>query len=745
MASVSGNVESSEVVAMEADATSPAPEAPANATSKSPRSGSVSGSLLKDFSLCRTPTQLLPFMDDALLASVLGTGSTGQDEGFEVVSDDRDQMETAEPEGGGNNPFVSAAIAMSQLSRTENNAVTYSSSGDSRLDFFFVVMEQTGEERTLGLLENSWNENPLHTLRLLANLRDIRGGKGIRVQYQQCLYWLYQNHPATLYHNLEELLGFGYCKDVLELLVIIMFDGFMDSHFQKDALTNPKMKARRKINPPKSKVKRFLRQEKQRYVGSTISCPIPNTAVLPPNLQTAKDLRMAYDKEKRVLNQKIVDFYKLNVQVRDMEGKEMNMHRLAFAREKLENDAKYRAFHLKIADLFAAQLISDLKVLRSSEKKKDISLAAKWAPTLEKHFDKYTLIGSTIALKIAERTGTSGKAAQVAVATYLARKTYNKEYLIPLRRNLEVPEVPMSEQRWNEVNYARVPAKCMDKNKAAFLKHDQERFESYLSDSKTKVAGASLKPVEIICQAMRLNISSNEAEKTVLEKQWISLVESLKKGGKLLDKAVCICDVSGSMSGEPMEAAIGLTLITMQLTKPPWSRVCITFSENPELFHLPDGLSLTDKLYAMRGMPWGGTTNVQKAFELVLSLGKKNGLKQEDMPKVLFVFTDMEFDQAFYGNGTMTNFEAAKKRFEAEGYKLPTVVFWNLRDSGGMRGDGKSTPVRKNDVGALLLSGFSAQTLSLVLDAKDLEDVSPMRFLLEVVEHERYSMLKIYD
>ena len=56
----------------------------------------------------------------------------------------------------------------------------------------------------------------------------------------------------------------------------------------------------------------------------------------------------------------------------------------------------------------------------------------------------------------------------------------------------------------------------------------------------------------------------------------------------------------------------------------------------------------------------------------------------------------------------------AQARFEAAGYKLPQVVFWNLAAS---RIDGrKSTPMQFNEAGVALVSGFSGQLLKLFMD-----------------------------
>lgn len=53
-------------------------------------------------------------------------------------------------------------------------------------------------------------------------------------------------------------------------------------------------------------------------------------------------------------------------------------------------------------------------------------------------------------------------------------------------------------------------------------------------------------------------------------------------------------------------------------------------------------------------------------------------------------------------------------KYEAAGYTLPQVVFWNLAAS-RIPGQ-KSTPVQVNEKGVALVSGFSGQLLKLFMD-----------------------------
>lgn len=184
----------------------------------------------------------------------------------------------------------------------------------------------------------------------------------------------------------------------------------------------------------------------------------------------------------------------------------------------------------------------------------------------------------------------------------------------------------------------------MQNNRQIFLKHDHDRFEQFIK-SQTKIAGGTLTPVELVKRSMDRPISLLEIE--LLEKQWNSLKDliQIKDKETCFKSALCVCDVSGSMTGTPMEAAIGLTLMTMSFTSEPWCNICFTFSHNPQIVHLQGYRSFFDDVCQLRKADWGCNTDLTKTFKLILQVAKKNDLKQSDMPQSLFIFTDMEFVQ----------------------------------------------------------------------------------------------------
>lgn len=152
-------------------------------------------------------------------------------------------------------------------------------------------------------------------------------------------------------------------------------------------------------------------------------------------------------------------------------------------------------------------------------------------------------------------------------------------------------------------------------------------------------------------------------------------------GPLLINESLAICDVSGSMLDSsvkvaPMFGSIGLTLMLLQLSKGAWSNRCISFSENPQIFEINLGDSLKHQIQRMMNIEFGYSTNLNKAFDLILQYGKSANIPDSEMPKVLFIFTDMEFDTAL---PEKTNFESCQTQYQQAGFSMPLIVFWNLK------------------------------------------------------------------
>jgi hypothetical protein len=83
------------------------------------------------------------------------------------------------------------------------------------------------------------------------------------------------------------------------------------------------------------------------------------------------------------------------------------------------------------------------------------------------------------------------------------------------------------------------------------------------------------------------------------------------------------------------------------------------------------------------------------------------------MPKKLFIFTDMQFDEANVDNenkSVETVYKTIVKKFKAEGYTPPKFIFWNLNSS-----HKESFPVNCKTEGTAMISGFSEQLLKIFM------------------------------
>jgi hypothetical protein len=122
-------------------------------------------------------------------------------------------------------------------------------------------------------------------------------------------------------------------------------------------------------------------------------------------------------------------------------------------------------------------------------------------------------------------------------------------------------------------------------------------------------------------------------------------------------------------------------------------------------------------------------------FELILDKSVKNNVAKEDMPTIILILSDMEFDVATNNNGwDMTAQEMITSLYSEHGYEIPKIVYWNLNS----RQD--NCPVKFDEVGTSLVSGFSPSILKSILGGKEM---TPMSIMLETINQDRYSAIKV--
>lgn len=92
---------------------------------------------------------------------------------------------------------------------TENFSPTFLTSGNPLLDFFFHVVPDTPCHTLTQLLQAAWDRDALTALKLISQLRGVRGtGKSDRESFYTAACWIHSHHPNTLAVNVNTLAQF---------------------------------------------------------------------------------------------------------------------------------------------------------------------------------------------------------------------------------------------------------------------------------------------------------------------------------------------------------------------------------------------------------------------------------------------------------------------------------------------------------------------------------------------------------
>lgn len=641
-----------------------------------------------------------------------------------------------------------AQQAARNLALTENQGVAFASTQSTLVDLFHHLDGECDDSRAdelTPLLENSWAEDPLATLKVIWNSRSIHLGKGERDIFYVALGWLSQHHPRTLLVNLQWLfrgviekdakqrqdddttlvekvassvddyefpngVSHGYWKDLLNILVLSANDSLDMMDPSKVLLeTNTQSEPKVQLGPDNKKQKLY--------------CDLDGVERGNYKKKRSQEDRLDETQEYNQLQKKAAKTRK-----RDQEAA-----RHAAILEKFSSNPFHRALHLTIARLFAEQLSKDMLLVQTTDPDqhaKGISLCAKWAPSLEGFHDKHTFIATTIAeiLFPQDRIGEKDDSREQYLKR--ARNHYRTFTLSPLRKALRVVERDITAQTFGNINYSRVPSLAMDKYKKLFEEKDGDGFKKYLKKvalGKATISGAVLDPGVLVRQVRGRENSFLGQE--VANAQWNTLVQRIKDSGSLSD-SMAVCDVSGSMSFRadrngviPMDTAMGLSLVLSAVTNPPFGGKVITFSQDPEVLNVggeDDKRSLKEQVSFLGNSKWGMNTDFLKVFmELILPIAMDNKVKPEDMVKRIFVFSDMQFDSAARfstDNPWARHHQIIEEKFAGAGYDVPELVYWDLNASGN-----RPAPVMQDMPGTALVGGRSQALIKVFLDGGSLD------------------------
>ncbi|MBQ9544905.1 MAG: DUF2828 family protein [Clostridia bacterium] len=355
------------------------------------------------------------------------------------------------------------------------------------------------------------------------------------------------------------------------------------------------------------------------------------------------------------------------------------------------------------------------------EKDKPVSLLAKWLPSVNASNAETKKLGKKIA-----------KALGLSEAEY--RKTF-----AALRKKIRIIENNLRERDYT-FDYSAQPSRALFKYKSAFYRNDGERYREFLKKAASGEAvlhADNVSPYELVEPYLEKNWfsgmksfarSASPGEQETLNATWAALPDFGGDGN-----ALAVIDTSGSMywaaSPVPASVALSLGLYFAERNKGAFGNHFIEFSADPQLIELK-GETFFDRLTYAASFNQVANTDLEAVFDLVLNAALKNGVPQEELPAKLVIVSDMEFDQCV-DNANELNFANAKKKYEAHGYRLPQIVFWNVAARH------RNQPVSLNEQGVALVSGVTPRLFGMV--AGELE--SPYAFMLEVLGSERYERI----
>lgn len=373
------------------------------------------------------------------------------------------------------------------------------------------------------------------------------------------------------------------------------------------------------------------------------------------------------------------------------------------------DDLIYATVGTKLED-YALFLIKEQLVLDMESKTP--SLLAKWLPS---------------------ENASSHKTRKMAVKVRTYLKMTHKEYrkaLAELRKRINIVERLMSENRWDEIEFDKIPSKAGLIYKNAFARRDliAKKYETFAKDADTKVNAKVLYPYDVAHRAFNCyDRDYNSTDRLMIQKYWDNLADYYK--GRE-ENGLAIVDTSGSMSGQPLEVAVSLGAYIAERGHGPFANHFITFSSRPELIKF-EGVDITDKFHRARRADWEMNTDLESVFKLLLRTAQKENTKPEDMPTRLYILSDMEFDGCltddWYSHSSQDEVETLLEKIAREwkeaGYELPPVVFWNLN-------------ARQNNIPAMggrfsYVSGFSPVMIEQILSGVDGYDLMLMKLMSE--------------
>ena len=385
---------------------------------------------------------------------------------------------------------------------------------------------------------------------------------------------------------------------------------------------------------------------------------------------------------------------------------------------------------------------------------KPLSLVSKWIPREKSKF-------KDLFYRLAEAYYPYTSHAKNSGTLILAKKksyTKYRQLISSLNKKLDTTQIKQCCGEYSKINFKTVSGITHLKQKSAFLnvkknvngglerRTTQEdrivcskKYKEYIDNllkNKKNIKGKRVAIVDLVKDALKHNYLNNSSEKNIINSQSNDIIDNLGS----LDNFIAMVDTSGSMRGDPLNAAIGLGICISEKSK--IGKRILSFDRDPVWTNLENVEGFCNKVNTVANCSWGMNTNFTKALNMVLTKCVEKRLTEEEVSNlVLVVLSDMQIDSP--GNEPLNEpmWNHIKTLYATHGYRfIPHILFWNLRFTSGF-------PVSFEQRGATMFSGFSPSLLKAFTEKgfDTIKNSNPWSTLKELLDNDRYSSIETIE
>lgn len=321
----------------------------------------------------------------------------------------------------------------------------------------------------------------------------------------------------------------------------------------------------------------------------------------------------------------------------------------------------------------------------------------------------------------------------------LTHKAY-RQILSALRTRINIVEKLMSENRWEEIEFDKIPSKAGLIYRNAFAHRDviAAKYAKFMADKNTKINTGALYPYEIVRSVTEkfprwtdhvvLSDIMGKEERDMLNKAWAQQKD-------YINGAVCpvmaIVDTSGSMRGLPLDVAISLGMYSAERLGGPFKNSFISFSAVPRFVEV-EGVDFVDKVRRIWESNVCENTNLTAVFDLLRNCALDPSIDNNDLPKTLVVISDMEIDRQSCWRSDdirMTEMQRIRGQWNALGLEMPHLVYWNV--------NARHNVILDDDENTTFVSGCSPVIFESIISGKSGQDL-----MMDKLNSERYDRIK---